>query len=47
MASVAACGAAPDAPRPMAVAIELLHNFSLVHDDVMDNDRASGWDGPS
>jgi geranylgeranyl diphosphate synthase type I len=24
---------------PAAVAVELLHNFSLVHDDIMDNDR--------
>lgn len=38
-AAAEACGAAPDAAAPMAVAIELMHNFSLVHDDVLDTDR--------
>jgi len=34
-----AVGAAPDAAVPGAVAVELVHNFSLLHDDVMDHDR--------
>lgn len=34
-----ACGAPPEAALPGAVAIELVHNFSLIHDDVMDGDR--------
>ncbi|MGW6333075.1 polyprenyl synthetase family protein [Nocardia rhamnosiphila] len=38
-AAAEACGAAPEAAAPMAVAIELLHNFSLVHDDVLDTDH--------
>jgi len=34
---------------PGAVAVELIHNFSLIHDDIMDNDRtrrhrATVWD---
>jgi geranylgeranyl diphosphate synthase, type I len=33
-----ACGAPADAALPAAVALELLHNFSLVHDDVEDGD---------
>jgi geranylgeranyl diphosphate synthase type I len=33
-----AVGGDPDATLPAAVAIELVHNFSLVHDDVMDGD---------
>ena len=28
----------PDALMNMALAVELLHNFTLVHDDIMDND---------
>lgn len=39
IAAAEACGAAPESAVPMAVAIELLHNFTLVHDDVMDADR--------
>lgn len=31
-------GADADAALPAAVAVELVHNFSLVHDDVMDGD---------
>ena len=31
-------GAAPRAALPAAVAVELVHNFSLLHDDVMDGD---------
>ena len=45
-----AAGAAPGTVLPAAVAIELVHNFSLVHDDLpaLDNDRerrgkASVW----
>ncbi|GAA1961490.1 polyprenyl synthetase family protein [Kitasatospora viridis] len=34
-----AVGASVDAALPGAVAVELVHNFSLVHDDVMDGDR--------
>jgi len=34
-----ACGADVDSGLPAAVAIELVHNFSLVHDDVIDGDR--------
>ena len=38
----------PDSGLPGAVAIELVHNFSLLHDDVMDRDtqrrhRPTGW----
>jgi geranylgeranyl pyrophosphate synthase len=31
--------AAPRAAVPAAVAVELVHNFSLLHDDVMEGDR--------
>jgi geranylgeranyl diphosphate synthase type I len=34
-----ACGASVEAAVPGAVAIELVHNFSLLHDDVIDGDR--------
>jgi geranylgeranyl diphosphate synthase type I len=34
-----ASGCSSDAAIPGAVAIELVHNFSLLHDDVMDHDR--------
>ena len=33
-----ALGGARDAALPVAVAIELLHNFSLIHDDIEDGD---------
>jgi geranylgeranyl diphosphate synthase, type I len=38
----------PDSGIPGAVAVELVHNFSLLHDDVMDRDltrrhRPTGW----
>ena len=33
----AACGADWERALPMAAAIELLHNFSLLHDDIQDN----------
>jgi geranylgeranyl diphosphate synthase type I len=34
-----AAGGDPAAALPAAVAVELVHNFSLVHDDVIDGDR--------
>ncbi|MBF6061499.1 polyprenyl synthetase family protein [Nocardia terpenica] len=33
-----ACGGAADSAAPAAVAAELIHNFTLIHDDVMDGD---------
>ncbi len=41
-------GAEPESALPGAVAVELVHNFSLVHDDLMDRDserrhRATVW----
>ena len=38
----------PDEAIPMAIAVELVHNFSLLHDDVMDRDlerrhRPTAW----
>jgi geranylgeranyl diphosphate synthase, type I len=46
--SAQAVGAAPDVALPGAVAVELVHNFSLLHDDVMDRDlerrhRPTAW----
>jgi geranylgeranyl diphosphate synthase type I len=43
-----ALGAAPGIAVPGAVAVELVHNFSLLHDDVMDGDltrrhRPTAW----
>ncbi len=43
-----AVGGAAHAALPAAVAVELVHNFSLLHDDVMDGDttrrhRATAW----
>ncbi|MGH9190915.1 MAG: polyprenyl synthetase family protein, partial [Acidimicrobiales bacterium] len=37
--SAEAAGADADAGVPGAVAVELVHNFSLLHDDVIDGDR--------
>jgi geranylgeranyl diphosphate synthase, type I len=37
--SAAAAGADEEVAVPGAVAIELVHNFSLIHDDLMDDDR--------
>src|SRR5204862_3943940 len=37
--SAEAVGASPVVALPGAVAVELVHNFSLLHDDVMDGDR--------
>lgn len=39
MLSAAAAGAAPETGIPGAVAVELVHNFSLLHDDLMDGDE--------
>jgi geranylgeranyl diphosphate synthase, type I len=36
--SAEAAGAAPEVGVPGAVAVELVHNFSLLHDDLMDGD---------
>ncbi len=33
-----ACGASPATAAPVAAAVELIHNFTLVHDDLMDRD---------
>ena len=46
--SAEAVGSSWDAALPGAVAVELVHNFSLLHDDVMDRDRerrhrATAW----
>ncbi len=37
--SAEAVGAAAEVAVPGAVAMELVHNFSLIHDDIMDGDR--------
>ena len=37
--SAEACGGEGQAALPGAVAIELVHNFSLLHDDIIDGDR--------
>ena len=46
--SACAAGAPADVALPGAVAVELVHNFSLVHDDIIDDDaerrhRATVW----
>ncbi|HEY0452876.1 family 2 encapsulin nanocompartment cargo protein polyprenyl transferase [Actinophytocola sp.] len=46
--SAAAAGGSPRESVPAAVAVELVHNFSLLHDDVMDGDetrrhRPTAW----
>jgi geranylgeranyl diphosphate synthase, type I len=46
--SARAVGAAPEQAAPAAVAVELVHNFSLLHDDIMDGDterrhRPTAW----
>jgi len=50
LATAEAAGAEPEAPLPAAAALELVHNFSLVHDDLpaLDDDelrrgRPSTW----
>jgi geranylgeranyl diphosphate synthase, type I len=39
LASAAAAGGAPETAVDGAVAVELVHNFSLLHDDIMDRDQ--------
>jgi geranylgeranyl diphosphate synthase, type I len=39
LVSAEAAGAPPETALDGAVAIELVHNFSLLHDDIMDRDR--------
>src|SRR5579862_5444907 len=46
--SARAAGAPAERGVPAAVAVELVHNFSLLHDDIMDNDterrhRPTAW----
>jgi geranylgeranyl diphosphate synthase, type I len=46
--SARAAGADPDQGVPAAAAVELVHNFSLLHDDIMDGDterrhRPTAW----
>src|SRR6201987_4193761 len=46
--SARAAGAAPERGVPAAVAVELVHSFSLLHDDIMDGDterrhRPTAW----
>ncbi|MCE2526386.1 MAG: polyprenyl synthetase family protein [Actinomycetia bacterium] len=36
--SAEAVGAGPEVALPGAVAVELIHNFSLIHDDIVDDD---------
>jgi geranylgeranyl diphosphate synthase type I len=48
LASAAAAGAPPETGVDGAVAVELVHNFSLLHDDIMDRDeerhhRPTAW----
>jgi len=37
IAACMACGGSPDDARNQALGIEMFHNFTLLHDDVMDN----------
>lgn len=39
IAAAAAYGGSPAAAMPAATAVELLHNYSLIHDDIEDGDR--------
>ncbi|HVK20077.1 MAG TPA: family 2 encapsulin nanocompartment cargo protein polyprenyl transferase [Actinokineospora sp.] len=39
LTSAEAVGGSPETAVPAAVAVELVHNFTLLHDDVMDGDR--------
>lgn len=48
LCAATAVGGAPAEAVPAAVAVELVHNFTLLHDDVMDRDqtrrhRATAW----
>jgi geranylgeranyl diphosphate synthase type II len=36
LASAQACGGSVDSAMPAALAVELFHNFTLIHDDIMD-----------
>ncbi|WP_280405656.1 polyprenyl synthetase family protein [Nocardia brasiliensis] len=38
LAAATACSGSATAAAPAAAAVELVHNFSLIHDDVMDHD---------
>lgn len=37
MLGAALCGGNPERALPAGIAMELLHNFTLIHDDIMDN----------
>lgn len=37
LASAEACGSTTEHAAPIAAAIEILHNFTLIHDDIMDH----------
>ena len=39
IAAAESCGGSIDAALPASIAVELLHNYSLVHDDIEDGDR--------
>jgi len=39
IASASACGGSLEAVLPACTAVELLHNYSLIHDDIEDGDR--------
>ena len=39
MAAAASYGAKPERTMPACIAVELLHNYSLIHDDIQDADR--------
>jgi geranylgeranyl diphosphate synthase, type I len=39
IAAAESCGGSADAALPASIAVELLHNYSLVHDDIEDGDR--------
>jgi geranylgeranyl diphosphate synthase, type I len=48
MLAAEACGRDPHDALPAAVAVELIHNFSLIHDDIVDHDetrrgRPTAW----
>nr|WP_245240792.1 polyprenyl synthetase family protein [Streptomyces spiramenti] len=48
LSAAEACGGRPEDALPPAVAVELVHNFSLLHDDILDGDttrrhRATAW----
>jgi len=39
IAAAQSCGGSSEAALPASIAVELLHNYSLVHDDIEDGDR--------